>query len=171
MRWFALISLVLAGLFVGCQKDSPTPTPVAPAQHSLPTHAQPKLRTVRLWLGPEEMTAEVALTAEQEETGMMFRTNMEENAGMLFVFGSPMRASFWMKNTILPLSAAYIDPDGNIAEIHDLKPQDTNPVLADSNNIQYVLEVNQGWFARHHIPVGTLIRSEYGTLRETFIKQ
>ena len=99
---------------------------------------------------------------------MMFRTNMAEGEGMVFVFPMPQRADFWMKNTILPLSAAYIDPDGQILEIHDLQPQDTNSVTAATGNIQYVLETRQGWFKRHNIREGTVIATERGTLRKTF---
>jgi uncharacterized protein len=170
MRWFALIMCILAGFFVGCKKAPPPPV-AAPSMPALPTKAQPQLQTIRLWLGSEELKTELALTREQEETGMMFRTNMAENAGMLFVFGQPMQASFWMKNCPLPLSCAYIDPAGNIVEIHEMKPEDTNSIVAASKNIEYVLEVNQGWFQRHHIDPGTLIRSEYGSLQETFTRQ
>jgi hypothetical protein len=175
MKWFALIMIVLAGAFAGCNKTPPPPAPVVaatpPGQPPLPTEAQAQLQTIRLWMGPEELVTELALTFDQERTGMMFRTNLAENAGMLFVFGAPTQASFWMKNCPLPLSAAYIDPEGNILEIHDLKAQDTNSVVATSHNVQYVLEVNQGWFSRHHIEPGTLIRSEYGSLSDTFTKR
>jgi uncharacterized membrane protein (UPF0127 family) len=93
---------------------------------------------------------------------------MAENAGMLFVFPGPHRASFWMKNTRLPLSAAYIDPEGVILEIHNLEPQNTNSVTAGSDRVQFVLETNQGWFDRHNIKPGVVIRTEQGSLRETF---
>jgi hypothetical protein len=73
-----------------------------------------------------------------------------------------------MKNCPLPLSCAYITPEGVIAEIHDLQAQDTNAVVAGSDGIKYVLEVNQGWFARHHVETGTSVRTERGTLQETF---
>ncbi len=169
--WRIAAGLVLsASLCCGCNKTAaPAPAQNAvPAQPGLPTQAQPKLQTMKLWLGAEEMKAELALSPIQQQTGMMFRTNMEENEGMLFAFGMPHRASFWMANTILPLSAAYIDPDGVILEIHDLQPHDTNSVTAGTETIQYVLETRQGWFQRHHIPVGTVIRTERGSLRETF---
>jgi uncharacterized membrane protein (UPF0127 family) len=133
-----------------------------------PKKAQPKLQTINLWLGSQELVTELALTGEQQRAGMMFRTNMPENAGMLFVFSMAHRASFWMRNTPLPLSAAYIDPDGVILEIHDLQPFNTNSVTAKSERIQYVLETNQGWFQRHNISVGTVVRTEQGTLAETF---
>ena len=114
------------------------------------------------------MVAELALNSEQIQTGMMFRTNLAENAGMLFVFPMPHRASFWMNNCPLPLSAAYIDAEGVILEIHDLQPHNTNPVMASSGHVQFVLETNQGWFRRHHVAAGTVIRTERGTLLETF---
>jgi uncharacterized membrane protein (UPF0127 family) len=134
-------------------------------------HAQPKLRTMKLWVGTEEITAELALTATQIATGMMFRETMAEDEGMLFVFGTPHRTSFYMKNTKIPLSGAYIDTNGVIAEIVNLKPLDETPVEAASDNIQYVLEVNQGWFQRHNIGAGTVIRSERGSLPDTFFRR
>jgi uncharacterized membrane protein (UPF0127 family) len=175
MKWFALLLLILAGTFAGCEKSSDTPpvaaVPAQPAQPALPTQAQPQLKTIRLWLGPEELITEMALTPVQEETGMMFRTNMAENAGMIFVFDRPQQVSFWMKNCPLPLSAAYINSEGSIVEINDLKAEDTNAVVAASDDVQFVLEVNQGWFNRHHIPTGTLVRTELGSLQETFFSQ
>lgn len=132
-----------------------------------PTHAQPKLATMQLWLGAERLETELALTPEQERTGMMFRTNMAENEGMIFVF-PPQRAAFWMKNCTVPLSVAYMDPDGIIQEIHDLEPHNTNSVLSASDNISYALETPQGWFDRHHVRTGMTVRTERGSLAETF---
>ncbi len=117
------------------------------------------------------MTVELALTSQQQQTGMMFRTNLAENAGMLFVFPGPFQASFWMKNCPLPLSAAYIDPDGLILEIHDLQPHNTNSVVAASERVQFVLETNQGWFGRHHVTPGMVVRTENGTLLDSFFRR
>ncbi len=158
-----LLALALCGGGAGgCKKTTP------PAGQSLPTAAQPKLPTMKLWLGAEEMVTELALTGEQTQTGMMFRTNLAENAGMLFVSAAPYRARFWMKNCPLHLSAAYIDPEGVILEIHDLQPHNTNSVVASSEQVQFVLEVNQGWFGRHHVTTGMVVRTEHGPLKETF---
>ncbi len=110
----------------------------------------------------------MALTEAQQETGMMFRTNMDENSGMIFPLSFPRQAAFWMANCPLPLTAAYINPQGQILEIHELRANDTNSVVAEAPNILYVLEMNKGWFARHQIEPGTTVRSERGTLRETF---
>jgi|ERR1041385_3598467 uncharacterized membrane protein (UPF0127 family) len=166
----------LAGCTSGCNKAAPAapttpPAAATPPVPALPTKAQPKLATTNLWIGPHVMTAELALTGIQVETGMMFRTNMAENEGMLFVFPVPHQTSFWMKNCPLPLSAAYINPDGVIEEIHPLNPFDTNSVIANSQNIQFVLETPQGWFDRHKISTGVVIRTEFGPLRDTFFQR
>jgi len=73
-----------------------------------------------------------------------------------------------MKNCPESLSAAYINPDGIIAEIRHLEKNNTNAVVADTDNIQFVLEVKDGWFARHNINPGAVIRTDKGSLRETF---
>ena len=170
-----MVALLLAiagcgGCTGGCKKTA-SPATGPEAGPSLPAAAQPKLQTMKLWLGAEEMVAELALTAEQVQTGMMFRTNLSENAGMLFVFSAPHRASFWMKNCPLPLSAAYMDPEGVILEIHDLQPHNTSSVTAACDRVQFVLETNQGWFRRHNVGPGTLVRTERGSLMETFFSK
>jgi uncharacterized membrane protein (UPF0127 family) len=182
MKQFSVFTFLCAALFgfgfSGCDKSaSPPPAPTAaaapatPPMPPIPTNAQPKLQTMKIYLGAEEVTAELALTGLQMQTGMMFRTNMAENESMLFVFGVPHQASFWMMNTKVPLSAAYIDPDGVIQEIHNLQPNDTNSVTAATDRIQYVLETPQGWFQRHNINTGAVIRTERGSLNDTFFKQ
>jgi uncharacterized protein len=159
-----------AGCAGGCKKPA-SPAAALPTVPGLPTQAQPKLQTMKLWLGAEEIEAELALTGVQQQTGMMFRTNMAENAGMLFVLPMPQQAAFWMMNCPLPLSAAYIDTEGVILEIHDLQPHDTNSVAAASDRVQFVLETPQGWFGRHHVTTGMLVRTEHGPLADAFLRQ
>lgn len=173
--WVGILLLVS---FAGCQKPNAAPPAAKPATTRQPTnalphlnHAQPKLRTIKLWLGAEEMVTEVALSIEQISTGMMFRKEMAENEAMLFVFARPHKTSFYMKNTTVPLSCAYIDSEGAIVELHDLQPLNEAPVEAKSDNIQYVLEVPQGWFKRHNIGPGTVVRTERGSLPELFFQR
>jgi uncharacterized membrane protein (UPF0127 family) len=163
----------LAAVLCGCNgcNKAAAPPPTGTLAPALPTAAQPKLPTMKLWLGAEEINAEVARTAIQQQTGMMFRTNLAENAGMLFPLPYTLQASFWMKNCPLPLSAAYIDPAGVIQEIHDLQPQNTNSVVSASNNIRFVLETPQGWFDRHNVRTGMVVRTERGSLMETFFRR
>jgi uncharacterized protein len=154
-------------LIGGCGKPGPAPT--APVSSGgLPQRAQPPLPTLKLWLGAQEMTAELARTEAQIMTGMMFRTNLAESEGMLFVFSHPHRTSFWMRNVPIPLSCAYVDPAGTILEIHDMTPQEVTPIVADSDRIQFVLETAQGWFQRNRVSTGALVRTERGSLQETF---
>lgn len=170
-RWpilFVLLGVVACGGCAGGCKEAVSPATGPQVDATLPVAAQPKLGTMKLWLGAEELVAELALTGVQMQIGMMFRTNLAENAGMLFAFPAPHRASFWMKNCPLPLSAAYIDPEGVILEIHDLQPYNTNSVTASSEQVQYVLETSRGWFGRHHVATGMVVRTEHGPLRETF---
>jgi uncharacterized membrane protein (UPF0127 family) len=167
---FLLAVAACGGCAGGCKQAASSATEPE-ASSSLPAAAQPKLQTMKLWLGAEEMVAELALTSEQVQTGMMFRTNMAENAGMLFVFSQPHRAGFWMKNCPLPLSAAYIDPEGVIIEIRELQAHNTNSVVASSERVQFVLETNQGWFERHKVSAGMVVRTERGSLMETFFRK
>jgi uncharacterized membrane protein (UPF0127 family) len=163
---FCILAL-LAAFWVGCKKTGTTAASSPPGYY-VPNQAQPKLQTIKIYLGPETMDAEVALTQEQEATGLMYRTNITDNTAMLFDLHQPMRASFWMTNCPMSLSAAYIGPDGVIEEIRHLEKNDNVPVVATNDNILFVLEVNDGWFARHNIGAGTLIKTERGTLMQTF---
>jgi uncharacterized membrane protein (UPF0127 family) len=164
-----LALLFAAALLAGC-KNSQTAAPPPPPSNEmpLPTQAQPKLPTLKLYLGAETLDAEQALTERQEMTGMMFRTNIQDSDAMIFVFPQPFHAAFWMKNCPESISAAYIDPNGVIQEIHHLEKNDTNSVVAASSNIQYVLETSDGWFGRHNVGVGMVIRTEKGSLQETY---
>jgi uncharacterized membrane protein (UPF0127 family) len=189
LRRFAVLATAaacLAGMAAGCQKSPTTVSASGGAPGSaaatntmaasssvpqLPTKAQPKLQSIKLWVGAEELVTELALSGIQQQTGMMFRTNMAENEAMLFVFPYPHQAAFWMMNTYVPLSAAYIDPDGAILEIHKLEPHNTNAVEAATDRIQYVLETRQGWFDRHNVRTGMVVRSEFGPLKSTFTQR
>src|SRR5579862_115398 len=123
MKWLPLVLTV--ALAAGCKKAE---TPVAPpvTENQLPTHAQPKLPTLKIYLGAETLDAELAITPREEQTGMMFRTNITDESAMLFVLHEPLRApdGFWMTNCPVSLSAAYIGPDGVIEEIHHLEKND-----------------------------------------------
>jgi uncharacterized membrane protein (UPF0127 family) len=127
---------------------------------------------MKLWVGKEAVIAELALTENEQRTGMMFRTNrLPEDAGMLFPLPITQRASFWMKNCPVPLSAAYVDEAGVIQEIHEFQANNTNAVEAASDNIRFVLEESEGWFARHQIKPGVVIATERGPLMKTFFSR
>lgn len=168
-----LLNALLAIMLAGCKPEQPAPPPAsssppASAEPAIPTKAQPKLPTIKLYIGPKEVEAEIAITDEQLQTGMMFRQEMAEDSGMLFVFPIPHRASFWMKNCDLPLAVAYIDPTSVIEEIHEMQAHNTNSVRASTDNVQFVLEMNKGWFQKNGIQPGAAIRTPRGTLKETF---
>ena len=160
-----------AALLTGC-KDSEQTASSPPSESDLPTQAQPKLPTIKLYLGAETLDAEQALTQREEMTGMMFRTNVTDESAMLFVLPAPMHApnGFWMTNCPVSLSAAYISPDGVIEEIHHLEKNDNVAVVPTHDNIVFVLETSDGWFARHNVNTGMVVRTERGSLQETYFR-
>ncbi len=166
-----IVAAAMAILFIAaCGKEQSRSPEVADKQQTSGhlNYALPKLPQIKLWLGSAELLAEVASEPVELQTGMMFRKEMSDEEAMLFVFRVPHRASFYMKNTYIPLSAAYIDRDGVILEIHDLEPLNENPVTATNDNIQFVLEVKRGWFEKNNIKPGTVIRTPKGSLYNTF---
>lgn len=167
MKQCWISGLLLAALCGGCKDEAP-PATVPAADPGEPTEAQPRLQTLKLYLGSQEVTAELALTVQQIRTGMMFRTNMPENTAMLFVLPVPQTAGFWMKNCPLPLSVAYIDSDGVIREVHDMEPHNTNSIVSAFSEVHFALETPQGWFKRHGIGAGVVVTTARGPLKETF---
>ena len=101
--------------------------------------------------------AEIAKTQEERSTGLMYRNNLQDGEGMLFVFDRDDILSFWMKNTLIPLSIAFIAYDGKIIDIKDMYPHDTNSVKS-SRSARYALEVPQGWFSRVGVNVGDTVK-------------
>ena len=124
------------------------------------THAgaqQPvKFKVASLSAGIHLIKAEVAATEAEREQGLMFREKMGPNEGMVFLFGAPAGVCMWMKNTLLPLSVAFIDDDGKIVNIEDMKPQTTQSHCA-AKPIRYALEMNAGWFKQKNIKAGMVI--------------
>ena len=114
---------------------------------------QMNLPRVRLSAGMHQIDAQVASTPEQRMTGLMHRKEMPQHEGMLFVFEQPARQCFWMKNTLLPLSVAFVEDDGTIANIDEMKPQ-TLDSHCSAKPVRYVLEMNTGWFAKKGIRAG-----------------
>lgn len=119
---------------------------------------QSKLPTTSLTIAEKKLVAEVADDEAERETGMMFRKSMADGEGMVFVMGAPQHVSFWMKNTLLPLSVAYVNPTGVILEIHDLQPQDETPVSSKFDDVAYAIEVPQGWFLKSGILPGARVQ-------------
>lgn len=173
MKLKFLYALLLAvAILAGCAKPAPPAPKPQTIDDILPKHAQPKLRTMKLYIGSfpsiKTLEAELALTGDEIMTGMMYRTNIQETDAMLFLLPATQRANFWMKNCPESISAAYITPEGIIAEIHHLEANDTNGVISATDNIRFVLETKEGWFERNFIGTGTVIRTEKGSLAETF---
>lgn len=116
--------------------------------------AQMDLPRVKLSAGMHQIDSQVASTPGQRSTGLMYRKTMPQHEGMLFVFEQPTKQCFWMKNTLLPLTAAFVDDDGTIVNLEDMKPQ-TLDAHCSTKPVRFVLEMNQGWFAKKGIKSGS----------------
>lgn len=132
----------LVGLMLGC---------------GAATAQQPELRTITLNAGIHLIQAEVAGTASTRSLGLMRRKSMAQGAGMLFLFDESASHCMWMKNTLIPLSVAFIDERGQIANIADMQPLDETSHCA-SRPARYALEMNQGWFKKRGIGAGAVIQ-------------
>ena len=124
-----------------------------PASAQQQTGPQPRLPTTQLSAGIHIIRAEVANTDATRRDGLMFRRELPGNDGMLFVFDQPDVQCFWMRNTLLPLSIAFIADDGTIVNIEDMAPQTEDPHCA-KKPVRYALEMAQGWFGKHGITAG-----------------
>lgn len=111
---------------------------------------------ILLQVKDKELTVEIASSSIARENGLMFRESLPESAGMLFVYSRPQKLSFWMRNTTVPLSIAFLDDSGKILQIEDMHPKDETRTVS-MYLVRYALEVNQGWFRRNGIGVGDSI--------------
>ena len=111
------------------------------------------LTHVKIGAGMHVIDAQVALTPEQRQTGLMMRKEMPQHEGMLFIFEQAGVQCFWMKNTLLPLTAAFVADDGTVVNTADMKPETTDSHCS-ARPVRYVLEMNQGWFSKKGIKPG-----------------
>jgi uncharacterized membrane protein (UPF0127 family) len=110
--------------------------------------------TIELRVGGQTLMVELAFTSDQRERGLMFRSQMAANAGMLFVFPNDQNLSFWMRNTQLPLSIAFIDANQRILNIEEMQAFDDKTFHQSRGPARYALELNKGWFAQYGVIAG-----------------
>jgi uncharacterized membrane protein (UPF0127 family) len=120
---------------------------------ALAQEPQMNLPRVKLSAGMHMIDAQLARTNDERATGLMHRKEMPQHEGMLFEFEQPSQQCFWMKNTLLPLSAAFVADDGTVVNVEDMKPQ-TLDSHCSARPVRFVLEMNQGWFAKRGIKPG-----------------
>jgi uncharacterized membrane protein (UPF0127 family) len=146
-----LVFLILALLTAngGCRKE---PIPIK----SIPKESRPG--KVQLSVGRVALWVEVAEDEAVRSQGLMYRRQMPEDEGMLFVFEYPQPLSFWMKNTYLPLDIAFVAQDGSILNILRMKPLDEVPRYLSQGPALYAIEANVGWFQKNGIKAGDKVK-------------
>jgi uncharacterized membrane protein (UPF0127 family) len=120
---------------------------------------QAGLPRAALNIGMYRLDVQLATTSEQHATGLMFRTDMPQHEGMLFIFERPTQQCFWMKNTLIPLAAAFVADDGTIVNIAEMKAQ-TLTAHCSEKPVRYVLEMNTGWFAKKGLKAGNRLQGQ-----------
>jgi len=160
------ISIFIVFLLVSCgggggsdstaTQQTTTPSSPTTPSTSTPTTSSYGLAIVQLQAGTQTISAEIADTEAVREKGLMYRTSMGENEGMLFVFSEATSICMWMQNTYIPLSIAFIDQDGTIISIDDMEPQ-TEQEHCSTKLLPYALEMNQGWFSKNNVLPGSKI--------------
>ncbi len=112
-----------------------------------------RLPTILLRAGMHQITAQVAQTDAQRAVGLMYRKDMPQHEGMLFVFEQPGQQCFWMRNTLLPLAIAFLADDGSIVNIAEMKPLDETSTCSEKP-VRFALEMNKGWFSQRGLKPG-----------------
>ena len=118
-----------------------------------PAAADAKLPTTTIKVGSHSLRVEVVATDAERQKGLMFREKLGRNDGMLFVFDEPAYHSMWMKNTLIPLSVAFVDAKGEILNVLDMEPHSLDTRMA-AGPASYAIETNKGWFAERGLKAG-----------------
>ena len=125
-------------------------------------------KSIQITANGHTLTTEVAATRTSRRCGLAFRHELPADHGMLFAYAQDQIVAFWMKNTFIPLSIAFLDGDSKIFEIHDMDPHDPARRYTSKVPARYALEVNQGWFYDNGINVGDLVEFDLQSGRELF---
>lgn len=115
------------------------------------------LPTTKVTIKDQTLTVELARSTSEQARGLMYRKELGSSAGMLFVYKSPQTVAYWMKNTFIPLSIAFIDANHRIVNMADMAPNNESRTYPSEGPVQYVLEVNQGWFREHGVERGDVV--------------
>ena len=165
-----LASLALATAMLGCS-GSEGERPLAPSEEDRPVSrptsptAEPARAQATVWLEPVgrppvPVRVEVAITSAQTQRGLMFRRQMDADAGMLFLFAEQRQMTFWMRNTYLPLDMIFITNDHRVLGVLENATPETDSPREVEGESQFVLEVNAGFAREHDISAGTVVRFE-----------
>ena len=120
---------------------------------------QMNLPRIEITAGMHRIEAQVAASPQERQTGLMHRKEMPQHEGMLFIFEQPATQCFWMRNTLIPLTAAFVADDGSIVNLADMQPLDESSHCS-AKPVRYVLEMNQGWFKQRNLKAGARLRGK-----------
>jgi len=147
------VAALLVTLLAACGGQNSQPAPGhAPKAH------ESKVQLPVITIDSARLHVEIVQDPASRQKGLMHRQSLPEDQGMLFVFEHPQYMSFWMRNTFIPLDIAFIDADGRIVDIQSMAPLDETKQYISAAPALYALEVNQGWFKKHGIKAGSVVK-------------
>ena len=165
MPILAAIILIICPLLTGCGGAPPAEKKEEPpAKREVlkqEREYRPRLPVRRIIIGAETLSVEVADEPAERSRGLMYREYLPDSAGMLFIFDREAPHSFWMRNTLIPLSIAFVDAGSTITDIRWMKPLDESHCLP-SGPVRFAIEANRGWFSRRGIKPGTRVNLNPG---------
>lgn len=158
-RELAILTMGLLLILSACEGPRPSRANVRPGSHKVQIESSESGKKVEVW-------CEIAADPNRRQNGLMHRTSMPEDMGMLFIFPAPLSQGFWMKNCKISLDIAYLDDNGRIVDILKMdapRPgQVSFPRYRSTQKVRYALETNVGWFAQHGIQVGDQVEGFRG---------
>lgn len=146
----ALLILLWCAMLTGCNPDKETSSGEPAGEETY----------FPIRIGESTLQLQLALTPAEHQKGLMFRKNLADDHGMLFLFERPKQQNFWMKNTSLPLDIGYFNARGKLLEVHKLFPYDESPVVSRSSQILIAVETNRGWYSENGISPGARLDME-----------
>ncbi len=142
-----LAALIALSALSGCERDNKAASTVAVVPKTIDDHFAIKV-------GDRTVSMQVAANRQEMEHGLMFRTALEADEGMLFIYEKPQQMNFWMRNTLIPLNIGFFDAEGVLKETHEMFPRDERTKSSHNRDLLYALEMNEGWFSRNGVKPG-----------------
>ena len=141
------IGLLAISALTGCDHEQPANTTAGSVPKSIDDH-------FAIRVGDRTVSMQLAVSAEEMEKGLMYRQSLGVDEGMLFVYAAPTHMSFWMRNCVFPQNIGFFDASGVLKETYDMYPYDEHTVASHARDLQFALEMNQGWFSRNGLKSG-----------------
>ncbi|MDP0499444.1 MAG: DUF192 domain-containing protein [Verrucomicrobiota bacterium JB022] len=154
-HWLRVSLLLLVAALAGCDSGNPKADQVASRDEAAPFEQRFPIQ-----LGDQTINVQLAISPREGQQGLMYRESLDENEGMIFLYQAPQPMSFWMQNVPINLSIGFFDPQGRLKEVYTMFAYNTQSIKSRSSNLQFAIEMRDGWYRDHNIAAGTQLDME-----------